>query len=146
MTYKEFLDSQSIINEEQFNEIVNEFSEVNFEDIYWEDLDVNSVCQEVINEFLTLYDDEAYVDYADFDSKTFTILDIVDIENLHKIKQSLKNWTISNYEEVEEWCKEHCKEHEEELEKEEKNKIMDSLFDKVPLEDLKQFAKKYDQK
>ena len=75
---------------------------------------------------------------VNFEQKTFQLTDVECYKDLEEIVKLFSEWTITNYDEIKEWSLE-----------QEKNKEKDILihnydFSNIPLEDIKEFLKKYE--
>ena len=139
--YQEFLESARVITEDLFNEVVNSLPEcdltkIAFDEMY--DLDSQDEIAEMIINFIL--SDWNYVtsEEVNFEQKTFQLTDVECYKDLEEIVKLFSEWTITNYDEIKEWSLE-----------QEKNKEKDILihnydFSNIPLEDIKEFLKKYE--
>lgn len=143
--YQQFLEKLFIISEDQFNEIVKEFPDIDISLLElnsYEDNDVDDVARAFIEVILRDYD-YAYPDELDFKARTISLEDIESLEDLESIKQKLSNWDITNYSELREYLLQEEKENEKDVENKIKMNLFISTIDNIPIEDLKEFIKKY---
>ena len=144
--YQQFLEKINIISEEKFNEIVNEFPNVDIEelDFGYNDFDtVDDVARAFIEIALKNYD-YVYIDDVCFDERSISFNDVDSLEDLESIKQDFSNWNIINYNDLKETL---IQEEKDDLESKEHSKRMNlicKVIDKVPVEDLKEFCNKYE--
>jgi len=144
--YQQFLEKINIISEETFNEIVDEFPNVDIEelDFCYNDFDtVDDVARAFIDVVLKEYD-YAYPEELDFEARTISIEDVESLEDLESIKQKLSNWNITNYSELREYLLEEEKANEKDAEHQKKMNLITNTIDNIPIEDLKEFLKKYE--
>ena len=139
--YQEFLESARVIPEDLFDEVVNclpecDLTKIAFDEMY--DLDSQDEIAEMIINFIL--SDWNYVtsEEVNFEQKTFQLTDVECYKDLEEIVKLFSEWTITNYDEIKEWSLE-----------QEKNKEKDILihnydFSNIPLEDIKEFLKKYE--
>ena len=142
--YEEFLNAFGVISESEFDSVVNSFSiELDItclDSIYFsiEECDSDNLARCIITHLIYNCAKYAYVDDIDFDNKTVSIGDIKNLEELEKVKDILKGWTISNYQDIINSIQEN-----EKIEKE--NKEFDSLIETIKysasLNQLKEFVK-----
>lgn len=143
--YQQFLEKLFIISEDQFDEIVKEFPDIDISLLElnsYEDNTVDDVARAFIEVILRDYD-YAYPDELDFESRTISIEDIESLEDLESIKQKLSNWNITNYGELREYLLEEEKENKKDAEHQKKMNLITNTIDNIPIEDLKEFIEKY---
>jgi len=139
--YQEFLNGINVIPEDLFYEVLDSLPEydsdkADFLNVY----DYNSqdeIAAEIIATILLNWSCVTCED-VDFERKTFTLVDGSSLEDLEEIKETFSKWTINNYEECKEWFL------SEETNKEKDVFIHNYDFSNVPLKDLKEFLKKYE--
>jgi hypothetical protein len=139
--YQEFLNTAGIISEDLFNEIVNSLPEydtnkVDFSNIYMLDSQ-DEIASEIIATILLNWSCVT-CENVDFERRTFDLVDVESLKDLKEINVAFSKWAITNYDE----CKEECL--CEETNKEKDVFIHNYDFSNVPLEDLKEFLKKYE--
>ena len=102
--YKEFLDTFSVISEEEFMEVINSFPEFDISFLNNDYIDTNidtsqdELAANIIQIFLEDNSDCAFCDEAFFDSKQCTIIDVYSKDELGTIKNILGSfdWKIEN--------------------------------------------------
>lgn len=144
--YQQFLEKINIISEETFNEIVDEFPNVDIEelDFCYNDFDtVDDVARAFIDVVLKEYN-FVYTDEINFDTRTISFEDVDTLEDLELIKQRFSNWTITNYGELKEELIQEEKEDLKAKKHSERMNLISKVIDKVPVEDLKEFCNKYE--
>ena len=146
--YQQFLEKLEVISEDQFDEIVKEFPDIDISllelDSY-DNYDVDDVARAFIEVILRDYD-YAYPDELDFKARTISIEDIESLEDLESIKQKFSNWNITNYDERKEYFLQEEEEEEKDAEHQMKINLITNTIDNIPIEDLKEFIEKYDNK
>ena len=143
--YQQFLEKLFIISEDQFDEIVKEFPDIDISLLElnsYEDNTVDDVARAFVEVILRDYD-YAYPDELDFEDRTISIEDVESLEDLESIKQKLSNWNITNYGELREYLLEEEKENEKDAEHQKKMNLITNNIDNIPIEDLKEFIEKY---
>ena len=141
MTYKELLNKLEIISEEEFNSLVNSLPD-NYDssDLEIDLYDVQSIdglAIKIIDEILKNWT-MCWCDDANVEKRTTEIYDVQSIYDLEEIAETLKGWTISNYDEL----VDEIKSNEEESAYQEHQKKMNmfqSVVDYISLEDLSKF-------
>lgn len=143
--YQQFLEKLFIISEDQFDEIVKEFPDIDISllelDSY-DDNTVDDVARAFIEVILRDYD-YAYPDELDFEARTISIEDVESLEDLESIKQRLSNWNITNYGELKEYLLQEEEENKKDVEHQKKMNLITNTIDNIPIEDLKEFIEKY---
>lgn len=139
MTYNEFVkESEVIISEEEFNEIITSLPEYDYNISGWPDFDsVDSVTEMFINEVLENNFKSVIAEDIDFDNKTFCVVDAESVEDLKEIVKLFKGWTISNFEEAYNIAKEN-----ESLS--ERDDLVMRIKNYASIEELKEICTKYD--
>lgn len=102
--YKQFLQLNKIISEEDFNKLLEELpADIDLSNIDWDDLgclDLNSIeeiAEELIQAYLNQKTSTAWCDDVSYKNKCFELCDIESLEELETIKNSFSNWNIRNY-------------------------------------------------
>jgi hypothetical protein len=143
--YQQFLEKICVISEDQFNEIVKEFPDVDISllelDSY-DDNTVDDVARAFVEVILRDYD-YVYPDELDFEDKTISFEDIESLEDLKSIKQRFSNWNITNYDELKEYLLQEEEENKKNAEHQNKMNFIADTIDNIPIEDLKEFIEKY---
>ena len=147
--YQEFLSKVGIISEEDFNEIVKEFPDINisdldFSDLWRETIYGEDVVRAFISSILNQNTKYAYLESVYLDEKKVEIYDLASQEELNDIKDKLSGWTISNEEELIEELREVEEEAIKDQEHEAKRKLFYSVIDNISLEELKEILKNYE--
>lgn len=143
--YQQFLEKLFIISEDQFDEIVKEFPDIDISLLElnsYEDNTVDDVARAFIEVILRDYD-YAYPDELDFEARTISIEDVESLEDLESIKQKLSNWNITNYGELREYLLQEEEENKKDIEHQKKMNLITNTIDNIPIEDLKEFIGKY---
>ena len=139
--YQEFLNNAGIISEDLFNEIVNSLPEYDTNKADFSNLFMLDSQDEIASEIIAtiLFNWPCFTcENVDFERRTFDLVDGSSLEDLEEIKKAFSKWTINNYEECKEWFL-------DEKEDEEKTEFLRNYdFSNVPLKDLKEFLKKYE--
>lgn len=141
--YQQFLEKICVISEDQFDEIVKEFPDIDIsllELSSYDDNTVDDVARAFVEVILRDYD-YAYPNELDFESRTISLEDVESLEDLESIKQRLSNWNITNYAELREYL---LQEDKENTEHQKKMNLIINTIDNIPIEDLKEFVSKYD--
>ena len=141
--YQQFLEKIYVISEDQFDEIVKEFPDIDIsllELSSYDDSTVDDVARAFVEVILRDYD-YAYPNELDFESRTISLEDVESLEDLESIKQRLSNWNITNYAELREYL---LQEDKENTEHQKKMNLIINTIDNIPIEDLKEFVSKYD--
>jgi hypothetical protein len=139
--YQEFLNKAHVISEELFYEIVDSLPEYDNEKTSFEDLYEFDSQDEIASEIIaTILLNWPWVtcENVNFESKSFDLVDVQSLKDLEEIKETFSKWTINNYDQ----CKESCIVIENEEEK--ADFIRNYDFSNVPLEELKEFLKQYE--
>jgi hypothetical protein len=143
--YQQFLEKLFIISEDQFDEIVKEFPDIDISllelDSY-DDNNVDDVARAFVEVILRDYD-YAYPDELDFEARTISLEDVESLEDLESIKQRLSNWNITNYGELREYLLQEEEENKKDAEHKKKINLITNTIDNIPIEDLKEFIEKY---
>lgn len=116
--YQQFLEKLFIISEDQFDEIVKEFPDIDISLLElnsYVDNTVDDVARAFIEVILRDYG-YAYPDELNFGARTISIEDVESLEDLESIKQKLSNWNITNYSELREYLLEEEKANEKDVE------------------------------
>lgn len=139
--YQEFLNNAGIISEDLFNEIINSLPEYDTNKADFSNLFMLDSQDEIASEIIAtiLYNWPCFTcENVDFEKRTFDLVDGSNLEDLEEIKKAFSKWTITNYEECKKWFL-------DEKEDEEKIEFLNNYdFSNVPLKDLKEFLKKYE--
>lgn len=143
--YQQFLEKICVISEDQFDEIVKEFPDIDISllelDSY-DDNTVDDVARAFVEVILRDYD-YAYPDELDFEARTISIEDVESLEDLESIKQRFSNWNITNYGELREYLLQEEEENKKDAEHQNKMNLIADIVDNIPIEDLKEFIEKY---
>lgn len=139
--YQEFLNGINIIPEDLFYEVLDSLPEydsdkADFLNVY----DYNSqdeIAAEIIATILLNWS-QVTCECVNFEKKTFNLVDVESLKDLREINATFSKWTIANYDDCKEWLL------NEESNKEKDVFIHNYNFSNVPLEDLKEFLKKYE--
>ena len=138
--YEQFLDSNHIISEKDFNEVLDSLPEIDIESIEWDedmrDYDQDLLSRTIIDNLIAEID-YVYVDDISFSDKAITLGDVDNLEDLNEIKELLPKWTIENYDEIIEDIKERSKEEKDE---EEFDRLLNTIRFKASLDQLKKFV------
>lgn len=143
--YQQFLEKLFIISEDQFDEIVKEFPDIDISLLElnsYDDNNVDDVARAFIEVILRDYD-YAYPEDLDFEARTISIEDVESLEDLESIKQKLSNWNITNYSELKEYLLQEEEENKKDVEHQKKMNLITDTIDNIPIEDLKEFIEKY---
>jgi hypothetical protein len=139
ITYEEFLEKANIIPEDLFNDIVRTLPDVEVEDVSFNDIyefdSQDEIASTIIAAILEKWD-WATCSEVNFEKRTFCLDDVQSEKDLKEIVETFTNWTITNYEDVLEWCKENEKNEKEE---EEREKILMHLRHNATIEQLREF-------
>lgn len=137
--YQQFLDSLDIIQEDLFNEIIENLPEVDINLIRF-DIDdsysVDGISMQIITHILESWS-YVYVEDVDFENKTFELYDCTSLEDLEEIKNTFSNWTIINYDDIVEELKSEIEENEKNMEFE---NLINIIRYKANVEQLKSFV------
>lgn len=137
--YQQFLDSLDIIQEDLFNEIIENLPEVDINLIRF-DIDdsysVDGVSMQIITYILENWS-YVYVEDVDFENKTFELYDCTSLEDLEEIKNTFSNWTIINYDDIVEELKAEIEENKKNMEFE---NLISTIRYKANVEQLKKFV------
>ena len=137
--YQQFLDSLDIIQEDLFNEIIENLPEVDINLICF-DIDdsysVDGVSMQIITYILENWS-YVYVEDVDFENKTFELYDCTSLEDLEEIKNTFSNWTIINYDDIVEELKAEIEENKKNMEFE---NLISTIRYKANVEQLKKFV------
>lgn len=137
--YQQFLDSLDIIQEDLFNEIIENLPEVDIDLIRF-DIDdsysVDGISMQIITYILENWS-YVYVEDVDFENKTFKLYDCTSLEDLEEIKNTFSNWTIINYDDIVEELKAEIEENEKNMEFE---NLISIIRYKANVEQLKKFV------
>lgn len=144
MTYEEFLKSANIISEEDFNNVIKELPDIEYDVnnlIIGTLYDLNSskdVALTIIEAMLYNWN-YVYLDDINLECKTILISDVDSLNDLDDIKTKFYPWTISNYEEL----KNNLTESETDSKK---YFLLDKLRDLITVEELEKLINDYEQK
>ena len=144
--YKIFLDKIDVISEESFTELMNSLPELDLKtiDIDRYDLEfIDDLARQIIDWILGEKWEYVYVDSIDFDTKSLELADVQSLEDLKEINEYLKDWTIDNYDSLEEMLKEEAEERTLNKENFEKERILRSLCENLTLDEVKKLAETY---
>lgn len=140
--YQEFLKKLNIVQEEEFNEVIETLPEFNMEainiDWYGDIEDQQTLAEAIITEIIENNWD-AEIDYINWSYKTFELIECGSIEDLKEIADAFTNWTIENYSEIEE----ELKERDKILPKTCALENLKSILNKIPEEELTNLYEKY---
>lgn len=138
--YQEFLNGINVISEDLFYEVVDSLPEydsnkVDFLSNIYDYTSQDEIAAEIIATILFNWSCVTCED-VDFKKRTFTLVDGSSLKDLEEIKETFSKWkwTINNYEECKEWF----------LNEEKTEFLCNYDFSNVPLKDLKEFLKKYE--
>ena len=139
--YQEFLNGINVIPEDLFYEVLDSLPEydsdrADFLNVYDYDSQ-DEIAAEIIATILLNWN-QVTCECVNFEKKTFNLVDVESLKDLREINATFSKWTITNYDE----CKEVLL--SEETNKEKDVFIHNYDFSNVPLEDLKEFLKKYE--
>ena len=146
ITYSEFLEKIGIIDEYDFDEIVESLPECDINDV---DFDIYSCCDKqdianpVINGILNNNWNLVWADNIDADNYSFEVNDVECLSDLEEIKETFSKWTISNYEEMKNDLLKEEKSDKMYKERKEKEGLFNSIIDKISLDDLKKLVNDY---
>ena len=146
ITYSEFLEEIGIIDEYDFNEIIESLPECDINDV---DFDIYNCCNKqdiadiVISGILNNSWDTVWADSIDSDNYSFEVCDVEYLSDLEEIKETFSKWTISNYEEIKNDLLKEERSNEMYKEREEKVGLFNSIIDKISLDDLKKLVNDY---
>ena len=144
--YKIFLDKIDVISEESFTELMDSLPELDLKtiDIDRYDLEfIDDLARQIIDWILGEKWEYVYVDSIDFDTKSLELADVQSLEDLKEINEYLKDWTIDNYDSLEETLKEEAEERTLNKENFEKERILKSLCENLTLDEIKKLAEIY---
>ena len=144
--YKIFLDKIDVISEESFTELMDSLPEFDLKtiDIDKYDLElIDDLARQIIDWILGEKWKYVYVDNIDFDTKSLELADVQSLEDLKEINEYLKDWTIDNYDLLEEILKEEAEEITLNKENFEKERILKSLCENLTLDEVKKLAEIY---
>lgn len=144
--YKIFLDKIDVIPEGSFTELMNSLPELDLKtiDIDRYDLEfIDDLARQIIDWILGEKWEYVYVDSIDFDTKSLELADVQSLEDLKEINEYLKDWTIDNYDSLEEMLKEEAEERTLNKENFEKERILRSLCENLTLDEVKKLAEIY---
>lgn len=147
-TYKEYLEANDIISEEEFLEAMEWLPDVDIDlnKVDWRDynmITITDFCHGIINEILTKWD-YAYVEEVDWNSKSLVIGDIRYIEDLKEIKELFSKWDIVNYDSIEEQLLEEQKEDQEIIIQSKKDSLLKKLGSLIDIDEIQSLVNKYD--
>ena len=143
--YQQFLEKICVISEDQFNEIVKEFPDIDISLLVldsYDDNTVDDVARAFVEVILRDYD-YVYPDELDFEAKTISFEDVESLEDLESIKQRFSNWNITNYCELKEYLLQEEEENKKNVEHQNKMNLIADTIDNIPIKDLKEFIEKY---
>lgn len=142
--YQQFLEKLFVISENQFDEIVKEFPDIDISllELNSDDNTVDDVARAFVEVILRDYD-YVYPDELDFEAKTISFEDVESLEDLESIKQRFSNWNITNYDELKEYLLQEEEENKKDVENQKKMNLITNTIDNIPIEDLKEFIEKY---
>lgn len=99
--YKQFLQLNKIISEEDFSKLLEEFpADIDLSNIEWDGSDLNNIeeiTEQLIQAYLNQKTSTAWCDDVSYKDKFFELYDIESLEELETIKNSFSNWNIRNY-------------------------------------------------
>ena len=143
--YQEFLEKICVISEDQFDKIVDEFPDVEIDDLDISEYDDNTfddIVRAFVNALLDEYDC-VWIDDLDFDNKTISIEDVQSLKDLESIKNKLFNWNITNYNELKGDLLQEEEENRKDMEHLKKMNLITDVIDNIPFEDIENFIKNY---
>lgn len=150
--YQKFLEQLGVISEENFNKIAECFPQVSIDSLDFSEIDTyydmdntDAIAKVFITVLLNAYE-WVYVEDIDFNTKTMSLWDVRSLEDLEKIKEEFSEWTIENEEELKEEILESEKEEKMSAKRAIKIGVIEDVIDNIPLEELKEFVKGYDNK
>lgn len=138
--YKQFLQLNKIISEEDFNKLLEAFpADIDLSNIDWDGSDLNNIeeiTEQLIQAYLNQKTSTAWCDDVSYKDKFFELYDIESLEELELIKNSFSNWNIRNYSIIAQALKE-----------KDDNQRFDDLIDyirfNVSLEQLEKFVNNF---
>jgi hypothetical protein len=150
--YQKFLEQLGVISEENFNKIAEFFPQVSIDSLDFSEIDTyydmdnaDVIAKVFVTVILNAYE-WAYVEDINFNTKTISLWDVQSLEDLEKIKEELSEWTIENEEELKEEILESEREEKMSAERAIKVGIIENVIDNIPIEELREFVKDYDNK
>ena len=142
--YLLFLEEAGLATEEEFESLIDSLPEVDFGsiDFYSVDLeDIDTIAIGMMEAVLKSNDfEDVFISDVDVNEKTYCVEHCSSKEELDKVKDLFPEWTLENYDDTLEWIDEN-KANEE---YNEKVKFISSYLSNIPMEDLKEFVKKYE--
>lgn len=150
--YQKFLVQLGVISEEDFNKIAECFPQVSIDSLDFSEIDtyydmdnIDAIAKVFVKVLLDAYE-WAYVEDINFNTKTMSLWDVRSLEDLEKIKEEFSEWTIENEEELKEEILESKRQEEINAEHSIKIGLIEDVIDNIPIEELKEFVKNYDNK
>jgi hypothetical protein len=142
--YLLFLEEAGLPTEEEFESLIDSLPEVDFGsiDFYSIDLeDLETIAIGMMEAILKANDlDEIFISDVDVDEKTYCVEHCSNKEELDKVKDLFPEWTLENYDDTLEWIDENKVNEEYNA----KREFISSYLSNIPMEDLKEFVKKYE--
>ena len=142
--YEQFLEAMNILSEEEFNEVMETFPniDVDFSSIYINpDVDQDELAYAIFDEVIKQWDD-VYVGATDLKLKEIELWDVCSLQDLKEIQETFPLWTISNYDEVVEQIHKTEEEEKELLSKAHKEELLNCLK-QLSEEELSKIVKNY---
>lgn len=145
--YQEYLDKCGILSEDLFDEVVNSLPEYDSEDLDFFEIDCfnsqNEVSKCIVNAILMEWE-YVYAYDTNFENKTIELDNVDSLEDLENIKNKFSKWTISNYDDLKKVILETEEKNKKDKEYSEKKHLVDSIIEKISIDELKEIVKKYD--
>ena len=142
--YLLFLEEAGLASEEEFESLINSLPEVDFGsiDFYSVDLeDIDTIAIGMMEAVLKSNDfEDVFISDVDVNEKTYCVEHCSSKEELDKVKDLFPEWTLENYDDTLEWIDENKANEEYNA----KMKFISSYLSNIPMEDLKEFVKKYE--
>ena len=142
--YLLFLEEAGLASEEEFESLIDSLPEVDFGsiDFYSVDLeDIDTIAIGMMEAVLKSNDfEDVFISDVDVNEKTYCVEHCSSKEELDKVKDLFPEWTLENYDDTLEWIDENKANEEYNA----KMKFISSYLSNIPMEDLKEFVKKYE--
>lgn len=137
--YQEFLISNDVISESEFNRIISLFPEIDTSNLVMSDVseiqDDNAIAMSIADIVLVDNSEAAYCDNIDVGSRTITIEDVDNLEELENLKNIFSEWRIDNYEELKQYLKDSEKDAPDE-----RTELLNKISSDASIEQLREFV------
>lgn len=145
-TFDDYLELIGVgVTREIFEEVINSLPEVDdpdlLDDCYYNN-SADELSDNIINYFLRDFS-WCYCDNVDFENKSFELTEVESLEDLEKIKELFKGWTISNYDSIKE---EILEDEKDKISNNRKTSILNKIFDNSTLEEIEELYNKWIEK